>query len=322
MGSSTGRSGDGTGPAPNGGGPVRSLRPSPTLIGVPGLILVNPHSGKDETSASELADRFPGHLVEECAPGEIEARVRLALDRGVSFVAVAGGDGTIRSAAAVLVGTDLPLLPIPAGTRNHFARDVGVPELDDAVAAAAEGDRRKVDVGRVNGHIFVNNSSIGVYPAIVIRREFHQRRLRKPVANLVAVWEQLRHGRRFWVEVAGLRHRVWMVFVGNGRYGEGLLDLADRESLDDHVLDVRVVRADRPLARLRVLGALFLGRLARSPLMHCVTSKSISIDVKRPRMEVALDGEVERIETPLCYESVPEALTVLVPPSGRKMAER
>jgi diacylglycerol kinase family enzyme len=294
------------------------------LTGVPGLILVNPASGKDETRASELADRFPGHRIEECVPDEIEARVRVALDRGVSFVAVAGGDGTIRSAAALLVGTGTPLLPIPAGTRNHFARDLGVPELDDAVAAAAaEGDRREIDVGRVNGHIFLNNSSIGVYPAIVIRREFHERRVRKGVANLVAVWEQMRHGHRFWVEVAGHRHRVWMVFVGNGRYGDGLLDLADRESLDDHVLDVRIARADRPLARVRILGALFLGRLARSPLIHRVTSPSISLDVKRPSIEVALDGEVERIDTPLCYESVPGALTVLVPPSrGRKTAER
>jgi diacylglycerol kinase family enzyme len=288
---------------------------SPTLIRVPGLILVNPASGKGEMRASELAARFPGHQIEECAPGEIEVRVRAALDRGVSFVAVAGGDGTIRSAATVLVGTDTPLLPIPAGTRNHFARDVGVPELDDAVAAAAEGHRRKIDVGRVNDHIFVNNSSIGVYPAIVISREFHERRLRKAVANLVAVWEQLRHGRRFWVDVAGRRVRVWMVFVGNGRYGEGLLDLADRESLDERVLDVRVARADRPLARVRILGALFLGRLARSPLMYCVTTQSISLDVRRPSIEVALDGEVERIETPLFYESVPDALTVLVPPS-------
>jgi diacylglycerol kinase family enzyme len=282
---------------------------------VPGLVLVNPASGKDETTASELAQRFPGHQVEECAPDEIEARVRVALEQGVSFVAVAGGDGTIRSAAAVLVGTGTPLLPIPAGTRNHFARDVGVPELDDAVAAVAGGHRREIDVGRVNGHIFVNNSSIGVYPAIVIRRESHQRRVRKGVANVVAVWEQLRHGRRFWVDVAGRRFRVWMVFVGNGRYGEGLLDLADRESLDEHVLDVRVARADRPLARVRILGALFLGRLARSPIMFSVTTPSISLDVNRPSIEVALDGEVERIDTPLCYESVPDALTVLVPRS-------
>ena len=283
---------------------------------MPGLILVNPASGKDETRASELADRFPGHEIEECAPDEIEARVRAALEQGVSFVAVAGGDGTIRSAAAVLVGTDTPLLPIPAGTRNHFARDVGVPELDDAVAAAAGGRRRNVDVGRVNGHIFVNNSSIGIYPAIVVRREFHQRRVRKGVANVLAVWEQLRHGRRFWVDVEGRRYRVWMVFVGNGRYGEGLLDLADRESLDEHVLDVRVARADRLLARVRILGALSLGRLARSPLMYRVTTQSTSLDMNRPRIEVALDGEVERIDTPLFYESVPDALTVLLPPSG------
>jgi len=239
--------------------------------------------------------------------------VKDAVADGVSFVAVAGGDGTIRSAAAQLIGSGVPLLPVPTGTRNHFAQDIGICSLDDATDAAAGERARPVDVGRVNGRVFVNNSSIGLYPKIVVRREAHERRLRKGVANVVALWEQLIHGRRIFVSIDGVAYAAWMVFVGNGAYGEGLIDLADREDLCGHVLDVRAVRADRPLARLRVLAALLFGRLARSPLVVKQQCGSVSIDVRQGRVEVALDGEVEVMETPLEYESLPGALSVMVP---------
>jgi diacylglycerol kinase family enzyme len=148
----------------------------------------------------------------------------------------------------------------------------------------------------------------------VIRREAHQRRLRKGVANVVAAYEQLRDGGRVDVEVDGVTHRAWMVFVGNGTYGEGLLDLADRQSLRDNVLDVRVVRGDRPLSRLRIVGAVLLGRLARSPLVLRWQTAATVCDLKgRRRVEVALDGEVEDLESPLRYQCLSGALRVLVP---------
>ncbi len=230
------------------------------------MIFVNPGSGPDTTSLEELRRRFPGHAVEECPPDRLADTIRDALATTPDFIGVAGGDGTIRTVAEQLVGTDVALLPIPAGTRNHFARDVGVEDLD-AAERAANGRLISVDVGRVNGRCFVNNSSIGVYPKIVIRREVHERRLRKGVATMVAAYEQLRVGDRVNAEVDGVAHCSWMVFVGNGTYGEGLLDLGDRESLTDGLLDIRVVRADRPFSRIRVVGALLLGHLARSPLV-------------------------------------------------------
>ncbi|MDP9075415.1 MAG: NAD(+)/NADH kinase [Actinomycetota bacterium] len=278
-----------------------------------GVIFVNPNSGPDETSLEVLQARFPGHRVEACEPWHLSGQIRDALLSGPDFIGVAGGDGTIRLAADLLIGQSVPLLPIPAGTRNHFARDVGVADLD-AAAAAATGRVIEIDVGRVNGLHFVNNSSIGLYPKVVIRREAHQRRLRKGVANIVAAWEQIRAGERVDVEIHGVTHRVWMVFVGNGEYGEGLLDLADRETLDANVLDLRVVRGDQPLSRLRILGALLLGRLARSPLVLRERQATITVRPRRrTTVEVALDGEVEVLKTPLQYESVPHALRVLVP---------
>jgi undecaprenyl-diphosphatase len=289
---------------------------------VAGIILVNPAAGPDDLSPGELRRRFSGHEVVECEPDEVGKRTADAVQRGVEFVGVAGGDGTIRCAAQELVGSDVPLLPIPAGTRNHFAKDVGIPEVDDAVDAA-EGDVLRVDVGEVNGYRFLNNSSIGLYPRIVVRREAHERRLPKGLANLVAVWEQVRRrGQRFGVDVDGERHRAWMVFIGNGRYGEGMIDLADRESLTGHELDVRVALGDKPGARVRLLLALLVGRLSRSKLLVGMTTPEVCIDVEgRGEIEVALDGEVERLETPLRYRSLEGALSVLVP-AGVNTVER
>ena len=277
-----------------------------------GVVFVNPKSGADETSPDDLRDLFPGHRIEECEPARLAARIGNALADGADFIGVAGGDGTIRLAAEVLVGQEVPLLPIPAGTRNHFAHDVGVQDLD-AAAKAVAGRIIEIDVGRVNGRHFVNNSSIGLYPKVVVRREVHQRHVRKGLANIVAAYEQIRAGERVTIEIDGVTHLVWMVFVGNGEYGEGLLDLADRESMDRNILDLRVVRGDRPLSRLRIVGALLLGRLARSPLVLRQHRSSLTVRPRRTEVEVALDGEVEVLKTPLKYESVPHALRVLVP---------
>ena len=292
------------------------------MTSVAGIIFVNPAAGPDDLSADELRRRFSGHEVVECDPGEVGKRTADAVRRGVDFVGVAGGDGTIRCAAEQLAGSDVPLLPIPAGTRNHFAKDLGVRELDDAVQAV-QGRVVQVDVGEVNDYRFLNNSSIGIYPRIVVRREAHEHRLPKGIANVVAVWEQVRRrGQRFGVDVDGRRHRAWMVFVGNGCYGEGLIDLADRESLSGNELDVRVALADKPAARVRLLLALLVGRLSRSKLLVNMTTPDVCVDVEgTTSVEVALDGEVERLETPLRYRSVAGALSVLVP-ADRNTAER
>ena len=278
-----------------------------------GVVLVNPDSGPEPTGASELAPYFLGHEVVEVEPGELSKRIEAAVSAGVDFVAVAGGDGTIRAAVQALAGTDVPLLPVPAGTRNHFAREVGIDDLETAGRVAAEGSIIKVDLGEVNGERFVNNSSIGVYPRIVVTREAHERRWPKGVATLAAAWEQLRHGRRFRVTVDGRKYKAWMVFVGNGRYGRGLLQLNTRDGLDANILDFRLARADSPLARFRVALALALGFLDRSPLLVQRESRGVELDMGRSSVDVALDGEVTRLTSPLRYRSLPGALSVLVP---------
>jgi undecaprenyl-diphosphatase len=281
---------------------------------MPGIVLVNPHSGPDETSASDIAEHFPGSTIRDLDGKDVRRQVEDAVDEGSpAFLAVAGGDGTIRCAAGVAADRGLPLLPIPAGTRNHFAKEVGIPTLDDA-GLASTGDVKVIDLGEVNGEVFVNNANIGIYPRIVRDRAVHQKRFSKQTATLVATWQQVRSLHKFTVTVdGGTSYRAWMIFVGNGRYGSSLVDLGAREALDDGVLDVRILRADGKLARLRVALALLVGKMEASPMAVFDEVTEIELGFARPKVDVALDGELLPMSTPLRFRCRPAALQVLVP---------
>jgi diacylglycerol kinase family enzyme len=278
-----------------------------------GVVLVNPASGTG-TDLEALRRAFEGHDVIECDPDSFDRAIDDVLDGGSArFVAMAGGDGSMRALATVLAGRAMTMLTIPEGTRNHLARDLGIATLEDAVAAATDGTETAIDLGEVNDEVFVNTMSLGVYPAMVRDRARRAHRLPKAVANLLAAGHQIRHGRRSIVEIDGRQQRVWSVFVGNGRYGTGVADLTTRDDLADGLLDVRVVRADRRLARTRVVLATLLGRLDRSPLVESQHTSSLTIDADRPVLDVALDGEVVQLDAPLRVSCRRQALRVLVP---------
>lgn len=282
-----------------------------------GAIFVNPSAGGGNDLA-EFEELFADHDVIECAPEDLTAQVRKVLesDERPAFLAIAGGDGTIRCAVEVLleVAPDVPLLPIPAGTRNHFAGDVGIDDLEDAVAAAKAGTTRRIDVAAADGALFVNNSSIGVYPRLVAHREARETHMPKGIAAVVAAWHQLRRGRRLNVAVDGTPARVWAVFVGNNCYGESLRELTGRDRLDEGVLDVRIAHADRRLSRLRIVASVLIGRVAQSPLIDRSSCARVTLDLGSGQsVRVALDGEVSTMTSPLHYEIRPMSLTVLVP---------
>lgn len=289
------------------------------MTGTAGIVLVNPESGPRPDPTSEVRAHFAGHEVVECEGGDLEELARAAIDRGAAFVAMAGGDGSIRCVASLLAGTGIPLVPVPTGTRNHFSRELGI-ETVAAAAAALDGTPRKVDLAEVNGERFVNNASIGFYAALVRERDVHERRLPKALANLTAAWAQARKGHRFRIEVQGRRYRAWLVFVGNGCYGEGLTDLMTRDVLDGAALDVRILRAGVALARTRTVLALLLGRLTDTPLMVRTEEQEVELRLRTRQVEVALDGEVLRLDAPLRFRSLPGALTVLVPGADAKVA--
>ena len=286
---------------------------------MPGVVIVNPHSGPDETPVDEVGALFPGSVVEELDRDDARSQFERAVaSQSPAFLAVAGGDGTIRCAAGVVADSEVALVPVPAGTRNHFAKEVGVETLEAAgEAASSSGQVVQVDLGDVNGEPFVNNANIGAYPRIVREREVHEKRFSsKTVATVLASVKELRALHKFTVVVdGGASHRAWMVFVGNGRYGTSLFDVGSRECLDDGLLDVRVLRADGKLARLRVVGRLLIGRLSSSPMAEVDAVSTISLSVVgRSSVDVALDGEVVHLDCPLVFRCRPGALRVLVPP--------
>lgn len=281
-----------------------------------GVVLVNPASGPGISPVDEIKERFAPSRVVTCDGDELVDVAREEIASRPAFVAMAGGDGSIRCVASLLAATGIPLVPVPTGTRNHYSRELGIETVADAAAAASGGERRTVDLAEVNGERFVNNASFGFYAALVRERARHERRLPPVLANMTAAWAQARKGHRFPVTVNGEQHRAWLVFVGNGCYGDGLTDLIHREALDQALLDVRILRADEPLARIRTVLALVLARLSASRLLVQQEACEVEIALGPPTVSVALDGEVVQLRSPLRFRSLPGVLTVLVPPEA------
>src|SRR5438094_1459530 len=255
-------------------------------------LLVNPRSGGgfSDDDAKRLVERF------RKAGAELELHLtrshddmlgiarRLVAERAPLIIA-GGGDGTVNALASVLAGTDTALGVLPLGTLNHFARDLGIPvALDAAVEASVKGKRRSVDVGEVNGRVFVNNSSLGLYPEIVRRREKQQRRLGRSKwhAMLWATHMVLRGGP--FLDVARAldgvtqRRRTPFVFVGNNVYQMEGFYIGLRERLDCGVLSVYVTQRHSRL-RLMLLGlrALF-GRLHQAHDFEASTTRHLHIE--------------------------------------------
>jgi diacylglycerol kinase family enzyme len=250
---------------------------------------------------------------------EMIARAERALREGAQVVVAGGGDGTINAVASVLAGTDTWLGVLPLGTLNHFAKDLKIPlELDEAVANVVRGKANKVDVGEVNGRIFLNNSSLGIYPDIVRDREQQQRHLGrgKWPAFGRALFAAIR---RFpfmnvKLKINGTEHlrRTPFVFIGNNEYLQGLT-LGARERLDSGKLCLYVAQKPTRLGLLRyALHALF-GKLREARDFDVLSATSLEIETRHHHLRVATDGEVTLMKPPLCYRSRASALHVIVP---------
>lgn len=248
------------------------------------------------------------------------AAARKAIDDGVQVVVAGGGDGTINAVASVLAGSGVAFGVLPLGTLNHFAKDIGIPlELDEAVRNVAEGRRIQVDVGEVNDRVFLNNSSLGLYPDIVHEREKQQHRLGRGKWP-AAAWATIAALRRFpflsvrlTVDGAQLARRTPFVFIGNNEYSMQGLSIGARERLDRGVLSLYVAQRPGRLGLLRFAFRAMCGRLAQERDFDVMLSKQFDIETRHAHLRVATDGEVTVMATPLRYRIRPAALTVIVP---------
>jgi diacylglycerol kinase family enzyme len=235
-------------------------------------------------------------------------------------VVVGGGDGTLATGAEAVSRNGGELAILPLGTRNHFARQLGVPvDLEGAAELAAHGRAQAADLAEADGQVFINNLSVGAYVDLVRAREAS--RLPKLLATVPATWRTLRklRSRRFELSLDGERTgiRTPLLFVGNNRYEVEEGRPGERPSLDDGLLSVYAVA---PLSRGALVAAA-LRTLAGHPRMHRDfaldrTAREVQIEGPGPAIEVALDGERGRFDLPLTIRIRPRALAVVAPESN------
>lgn len=263
------------------------------------------------------------HVVVTKRGDDISSLVARVVSESHQPVVAGGGDGTVNAVAGRLAGTDTVLGVLPMGTLNHFARDAGIPRnLQAAVRNVFTGQVKTVDVGEVNGCVFVNNSGVGLYPHFVRQREEEERHGHvKPVAFMLVLRSLVRRYFRLRMKVhldqaEAFEHVTPFLFVGNNRYQTSGLEIGTRSRLDSGRLWVctapRTGRENIVRTALRTL----LGR-ATDQELNAREVEEIWVDPGTPRVNVSTDGEVSVMNTPLHYKIRPHALRVVVPGSGR-----
>jgi diacylglycerol kinase family enzyme len=300
--------------------PVRTMAVSPTII-------LNVTSGSNGKGGLErrLAEFFAArdidaHIEVAESGAEITRLVRLALAERDGPIVAGGGDGTVNAVASLLVDTERVLGVLPLGTLNHFAKDLGLPQNpEEAAQILIDGSVVRIDVGEVNGRIFLNNSSLGLYPAIVHKRERLQERLayRKWPAFAWAALSALSRypfvEARIGVENQELVRHSPFIFIGNNEYCIEGFDIGARTRLDSGWLWLYAFHETGRWGLVTFALRAILGRLGEERDFDCLRTRHIRIESRRKWLRVAADGEVELMQAPLYYRIRPGALRVLAP---------
>jgi len=298
-------------------------------IASPSSIVVVLNSGAGTVSArpaivAELRDLFQatGRDAEivTLRPGQDPTEVARAASAHSAIVVAGGGDGTVSGVAAGVVDSPAALGILPLGTLNHFAKDLhlplGLPEAVGVISAAHIGT---VDVGAVNDRIFINNSSIGVYPDIVQEREaLRQQGYRKWPAMAIATLRVIRQYPRITVRIEvegqGRSWRTPFLVVGNNEYTIDGLRIGTRVRLDAGKLYVYVSPRTRTRDLPLLLARALVGRAGRSGAFEIIPAAAATIGTSGVgHVHVATDGEIVTLRSPLSYRSRPGALRVVLP---------
>jgi diacylglycerol kinase family enzyme len=295
----------------------QSARPAPTCILNGKSVHLQAACGHVERASREFG--VETQVVITKRGDDVSALAARALGERRHPIVAGGGDGTVNAVAGTLAGTDTPLGVLPMGTLNHFAKDAGIPlDLGAAVRNLFTGRATKVDLGEVNGRVFVNNSGVGFYPHFVRQREEQERRGHvKKVAFVIAVKAGVR--RYFRLRLRSHMDRAEAIeqfspflFVGNNRYRTSGRQIGTRATLDSGRLWV----CTAPKSGSRNILGVVLRTLLGGPTdqdLKVVEVEEISVDPGTVRVNVSTDGEVSVMDAPLHYRIRPRALDVLVP---------
>lgn len=304
------------------------VEPGKTLpVRVEIILNASAGSGGLEEARRTLAEIFAAesdwdaHVSLAQSGAEIVELARQAVaNKDVEIIVAGGGDGTVNAVASELVGTEKTLGVLPLGTLNHFAKDLNIPlDLAGAAQNLITGEATQVDIGEVNGHVFINNSSLGLYPSIVRHREKQQERLGRG-KWFAAVWATLKVFRRyplFSVRLSAdgqeFRRRTPFVFIGNNEYQMDTFNLGARSCLDAGHLSLHLTRDIGRFGLVRLAFSALFGRLREAKDFDMLCAREVWIETRRKHLRVATDGEVNNMESPLHYRIRPAALRVIAP---------
>jgi YegS/Rv2252/BmrU family lipid kinase len=289
-------------------------------------VIINARSGTSskEVVRERLAELFQQNGIEArisiVRNGESLAELaRRAVHSDAATVVAGGGDGTINAVASALIDTEKTLGVLPLGTLNHFAKDLKIPlDLEGAARTIIANHTVQVDVGEVNRQIFLNNSSLGLYPSLVHKREQRQRLgYGKWPAFIWAAFSVMRRypflDVRLNADGKEFSSRTPFVFVGNNKYEMESFNIGTRARLDAGQLSLYFSHRTRRLGLVRLAFRALLGRVERAEEFVAMSSTEVSIETRRSRIRVATDGEVTIMRPPLRYRLRPGALRVIVP---------
>jgi YegS/Rv2252/BmrU family lipid kinase len=288
-------------------------------------VIVNASSGVG--AGEDMRDELERHLAEAGIDAKITvARPEDDLDSlaaeaaaDTDIVVAAGGDGTISAVAVAVHAAGKTLGVLPLGTLNNFSKDLGIPQdIAGAVEVLKNGVTRTIDLAEANGRVFINNSSIGLYPRIVRKREKQQRLgYGKWRAALWATLRIFMRGRfvkvRITLDDKTFFRKTPFVFVGNNRYEMDLYNIGRRSTLDDGKLSIYFLHRSGRWGVILLLWHTLTGRVRQWRDFEEVLTETVTIQTRRRRISVAFDGEVTTLETPLEYKIIPNALRVIVP---------
>lgn len=290
-------------------------------------LIINSSSGPDDSAdvLSQIESEFAANgmeiAVRQLDDGEeIESVLEDESIRSAESIIIAGGDGTVSAAANAATSAGQTLGILPQGTLNNFAKDLGIPvDIGQAVKVISDAYSRKVDLAEVNGRSFINNSSIGLYPSIVRRRDVQQERLGrgKWFAAFLAAWQVTGispfYTVRFCIGEKEFVRKTPFVFIGNNGYEMDLYNIGRRATLDGGKLSVYILLHGGRWGVFRLLIKTILGLLKHATEFEAFHTESITISTKTNHILVAMDGEVTSMTSPLEYMIKPRALDVLVP---------
>ncbi len=297
-----------------------STKALPDVTDGSGLVVVanaDAGGGGPDDLTELLAETLPAADVIVAKDGDdVTACLREAAQRA-RVLGVAGGDGTVAAAATVAVDEDVPLAVFPAGTLNHFAHELGIESHADVIEALRRGEAAEVVLASAaedgESMLFLNTFSVGVYPELVQRRERRERWLGKWVALGVALVEVLHQAEPVELEIDGQRRVVWLLFAGNGRYHPPGFAPSWRERLDDDCVDVRIVDADKPLGRSRLVLAVLSGTLGRCRVYEERVVDRMSLRLADDDARMARDGETHAAPKDIVLRPAARRLVVYRP---------